>query len=96
MRKNPYPYATLDDVLDHFDHVVALTGVEHVGIGSDYDSVGDSLPVDLKDVAAYPSLIDGLLGRGYCESDIEKIIGGNLLRVSAAVEDYATRQALAR
>ena len=63
-RKNPYPYATLDDVLDHFDHVVALTGVDYVGIGSDYDGVGDSLPVDLKDVAAYPSLIDGLLGRG--------------------------------
>ena len=47
----PYPYATMDQVLDHFDHAVALTSVDHVGIGSDYDGVGDSLPVGLKDVS---------------------------------------------
>jgi membrane dipeptidase len=94
-RKNPYPFASLDDVLDHFDHVVALSGVDYVGIGSDYDGVGDSLPVGLKDVAAYPALIDGLLTRGYSESDIKKILGGNLLRVWSAVEDYAARQATA-
>jgi len=85
----PFPFASLDDVLDHIDHVVALTSVDNVGIGSDYDGVGDSLPVGLKDVAAYPSLIKGLLDRGYSEEDIRKILGENLLRVWQAVEDYA-------
>ncbi len=88
----PYPYATLDDVLDHFDHVIELVGVDHVGIGSDFDGVGDSLPIGLKDVAAYPNLIEGLLRRGYSESDIRKMLGENLLRVWDATETYA-RQA---
>jgi membrane dipeptidase len=85
----PMPYASLDDVLDHFDHVVALVGVDHVGVGSDYDGVGDSLPTGLKDVSAYPNLVEGLLRRGYSEADIRKILGENLLRVWQAVEDYA-------
>lgn len=84
-----YPYATLEQTLDHFDHVVELTSIDHVGIGSDYDGVGDSLPIGLKDVASYPALVDGLLGRGYSESDIEKILGGNLLRVWREVEAAA-------
>ena len=88
----PFPYATLADVLDHFDHVVQLVGVDHVGIGSDYDGVGDTLPVGLQDVAAYPNLIEGFLRRGYSESDIRKILGENLLRVWDAAETYA-RQA---
>ncbi len=88
-----YPYATLEQTLDHFDHVVKLTGsVNHVGIGSDYDGVGDSLPVGLKDVASYPNLVAGLLARGYSEADIVKILGGNLLRVWRAVEDAADSQ----
>jgi membrane dipeptidase len=85
----PFPYATLDDVLDHFDHVVKLAGIDHVGIGSDYDGVGDSLPVGLKDVSSYPNLIAGLLQRGYSEEDVRKILGGNLMRVWKAVESYA-------
>jgi membrane dipeptidase len=85
----PLPYASLDHVLDHFDHVVKLVGVDHVGIGSDYDGVGDSLPEGLKDVSSYPNLVAGLLRRGYSEEDIRKILGENLLRVCAAVEDYA-------
>jgi membrane dipeptidase len=86
---NPYPYATLNDVLDHFDHVVNLVGIDYVGIGSDYDGVGDSLPTSLKDVASYPNLIEGLLKRGYSEEDIAKILSGNLIRVWKAVEEYA-------
>jgi membrane dipeptidase len=82
----PFPYASLDDVLDHFDHVVGLVGVDHVGIGSDFDGVGDSLPTGLKDVSQYPNLIRGLLERGYSESDIRKLLGENLLRVWQAVE----------
>ncbi|QDG40418.1 membrane dipeptidase [Alteromonas mediterranea] len=85
----PYPYSTLDEVLDHIDHVVKLIGVEHVGIGSDYDGVGDSLPIGLKDVASFPNLVQGLLDRGYSRTDIEKILSGNLLRVWQQVEDYA-------
>jgi membrane dipeptidase len=86
---NPYPYATLNDVLDHFDHVIKLVGVDYVGIGSDYDGVGDSLPSNLKDVASYPNLIEGFLARGYSEADIAKILSGNVMRVWKTVEAYA-------
>lgn len=86
----PLPFASIDDVLDHFDHVIALVGVDHVGIGSDFDGVGDSLPTGLKDVKAYPNLIAGLLRRGYSEADIQKILGENLLRVWSEVEAYAS------
>lgn len=85
------PYASLEDVLDHIDHVVELSGIEHVGIGSDYDGVGDSLPIGLKDVSSYPNLVRGLLERGYGEQDIRKILGENLLRVWQVVADHATR-----
>ena len=63
--------------------------MEHVGIGSDYDGVGDSLPAGLKDVSDYPNLVQGLLERGHSESDVRKILGENLLRVWQEVEDYA-------
>jgi membrane dipeptidase len=89
-KENPYPYATIDDVLDHIDRAVQLAGIDHVGIGSDYDGVGDSLPIGLKDVSEYPNLLNGLLERGYSEEDIEKIWGGNTMRVWAEVEAYAT------
>jgi membrane dipeptidase len=85
----PYPFATLEQTLDHFDHVVQLTSVEHVGIGSDYDGVGDSLPVGLKDVSSYPNLVEGLLRRGYSDEDVRKILGENLLRVWREVENVA-------
>ena len=83
------PYASIEDVLNHIDHVVEITGIDHVGIGSDYDGVGDSLPTGLKDVSSYPQLIDGLLGRGYSEEDVRKILGENLLRVWQEIADYA-------
>ncbi|MBT8144444.1 MAG: dipeptidase [Gammaproteobacteria bacterium] len=86
---NPLPFANLEQVLDHFDHVVELVGIDHVGIGSDYDGVGDSLPTGLKDVASYPNLIAGLLQRGYSEDDIARILYRNTLRVWRAVEATA-------
>jgi len=87
----PYPFATLEQTLDHFDHVVELTGsVNYVGIGSDYDGVGDSLPIGLKDVSSYPNLIEGLINRGYSAEDIKKILGENLLRVWTAIENAAS------
>jgi len=87
---NPFPFASLNNVLDHIDHIVKLVGIEHVGIGSDYDGVGDSLPVGLKDASAYPNLIQGLLDRGYNKQQIDLILHGNALRVWRAVEAYAT------
>jgi len=91
-KKHPYPFATLDTVLEHIDHVVKLVGIDYVGIGSDYDGVGDSLPIGLKDVASYPNLVEGLLKRGYSEADIGKVLSGNLLRVWREVEAYAAQQ----
>jgi membrane dipeptidase len=86
---SPYPFATLEIVLDHIDHVVNLVGIDYVGIGSDYDGVGDSLPVNLKDVSDFPNLVEGLLDRGYSESDIKKILNENVLRVWREVEKVA-------
>jgi membrane dipeptidase len=83
--ENPM-YADITEVVDHIDHVVKLAGIDHVGIGSDYDGVGDSLPYGLKDVASYPNLIFHLLKRGYSEEDIEKICYKNIWRVWSAVE----------
>lgn len=90
-KKHPYPFASLDKVLDHIDYVKKLVGVDYVGIGSDFDGVGDSLPEQLKDVSMYPNLIRGLLERGYTEQEIEKVLSGNTLRVWRAVEDYAAK-----
>jgi membrane dipeptidase len=89
---HPFPYANVDDVLDHIDHIVGLVGVEHVGIGSDFDGVGDTLPVALKDVSMYPNLIAGLLTRGYEPAQIRLILGENLLRVWGRVESSAVER----
>lgn len=82
-------YADLSEVVAHIDHVVKLVGVDHVGFGSDFDGVGDSLPKGLKSVADFPNLIAALLQKGYSESDLEKICGGNTLRVWSKVEEVA-------
>jgi len=87
--KHPYPYATVADVADHIDHVVQLVGIEHVGIGSDYDGVGDSLPIGLKDVSSYPNLVAELLRRDYSEADVRKVLGENFMRVWARIEAVA-------
>ena len=88
-KEHPLPRATLDDVVAHIDHVAQLVGVDHVGLGSDFDGVGDSLPEGLKDVSMYPNLFARLLARGYSEADIEKIAGGNLMRVWREAERVA-------
>lgn len=86
---NPPPAITVVDVVNHIDHVVKLVGVDYVGFGSDFDGVGGSLPSDLRDVSQYPNIIYELLKRGYSDRDIEKICGGNLLRVWSRVEQVA-------
>ena len=87
-REYPFPRVDVGSVVDHIDHVVEIAGVDFVGLGSDFDGVGDTLPDGLEDVSMYPNLIAELLARGYSEADIEKICSGNVLRVWQAVEEY--------
>lgn len=87
--EHPAPRATVELVADHIEHVIALAGVEHVGLGSDFDGVGDSLPTGLADVSSYPNLVRVLLARGHARAELEKILGENTLRVWQAVEDHA-------
>ena len=88
-QENPLTFSDIKVVADHIDHVVKIAGIDHVGFGSDFDGVGDSLPTGLKDVSDYPNLIAELLRRNYSEEDIEKICSGNLLRVWKAVEEFS-------
>ncbi|MCB0636875.1 MAG: dipeptidase, partial [Lewinella sp.] len=81
VKDHPNLWADVETVADHIDHVVRLTGIDHVAFGSDFDGVGDSLPTGLKDVSMYPNLIYALLQRGYSEPDIQKICWGNVARV---------------
>lgn len=83
---HPVRSSTLDQVLDQIDYGVKLLGVDHVGIGSDFDGVGGELANELKTVADFPNLVAGLQSRGYSDADIRKILGGNLLRAWAAIE----------
>ena len=85
-------FSDVERVADHIDHVVKLVGIDHVGIGSDYDGVGDSLPLGLKDVSAYPNLVFVLLKRGYSPADIEKICYKNVFRVWNKVIEVAGAQ----
>lgn len=90
-KESPFPYATVENVADHIEYAAKLVGIDHVGLGSDFDGLGDTLPKDLKSVADYPKLIYVLLKRGYSEKDIQKVLGGNILRVWKAVEDFAAK-----
>ncbi|MCH8125645.1 dipeptidase [candidate division KSB1 bacterium] len=84
-------FADITDIVKHIDHVVNLIGIDHVGIGSDFDGVGDSLPTGMKDVSMYPNLIHELLKKGYSREDIVKICSGNVFRVWSEVEATAKR-----
>jgi membrane dipeptidase len=80
---------TVHDVLDHIDHVVKIAGIDHVGLGSDFDGV-PSLPKQLDDVSKYPVITQGLIDRGYSDEQIRKVLGENVLRVFRDVEQAAT------
>jgi len=86
-------FADITDVVAHIRHVVEIAGIDAVGLGSDFDGVGDSLPTGLKDVSQYPHLIDELLAAGFSEDEIAKICGGNLMRVWRQVEAVAASAA---
>lgn len=85
---NPIPNTTLSMLVDHIDHIAKVAGVDHVGIGSDFDGV-PNLPEGIKDVADLPNITYELLRRGYSERDVLKILGGNFMRAFAEVERVA-------
>jgi membrane dipeptidase len=89
-RVHPLPQGTIYDVLDHIDHIAKVAGVEHVGIGSDFDGVS-LLPKQLEDVSCYPYITEGLIERGYTDDQIRGILGENLMRVFRGVEAYAAK-----
>ena len=89
--KKKAAFSDVKMVANHIDHIVKLAGVDHVGLGSDFDGVGNMLPVGLKDVSDYPVLIEELLNRGYTTNEIQKICSGNIFRVWNAALDYAEK-----
>jgi membrane dipeptidase len=88
---DPYPRGTIHDLIDHIDHIAQVAGARHVGLGSDFDGVS-MLPEQLDDVSYYPYITQALLDRGYSDTDIQGILGGNLMRVFRAAEAYAAEQ----
>jgi membrane dipeptidase len=90
MTENDVPVVQIEEVADHIDHVVNLVGIDYVGIGSDFDGVGN-LPDSLGDASMYPNLLKILLERGYTKEDIQKIWSGNFLRVWKEVEQLAKK-----
>ena len=87
---NPAPGATLAQVADHIDHVRKVAGIDHVGIGSDFDGITRT-PRGLPDVGAFPALTAELLRRGYSDEDAKKVIGLNLLRAMRRAEEVGKR-----
>jgi membrane dipeptidase len=86
--RNPQPKASLQDVVEHVEHVREVAGIDHIGIGGDYDGV-DRLPEGLEDVSCYPALVAALLDRGWSEQDCGKLTNGNLVRVLKDAEAAA-------
>jgi membrane dipeptidase len=91
--KAQLPEVDIGAVLRHIDHAVKTIGADHVGIGSDFDGVSGMVPDGLEDVSKYPALVQGLIDKGYSDSDIRKIMGENLLRVMRANEAVAEQRA---
>jgi membrane dipeptidase len=88
--QHPLPRGTVATLADHVEHVAKVAGIDHVGLGSDFDGVG-SLPEGMDDVSRYPVLTAELLRRGHSDADVRKIIGGNVLRVMRRAEEVAAR-----
>ncbi len=88
---NPAPHATIADVADHIEHVRKVAGVDHVGLGSDFDGTGNNLPDGLQDVSTYPALLVELSKRGWTEGDLRKVAGENILRAMSTAEQVSAR-----
>ncbi|HUL71585.1 MAG TPA: dipeptidase [Vicinamibacterales bacterium] len=89
-RLNPSPRASIKDVADHVDHIKQIAGIDHIGLGGDFDGI-TAVVAGLEDVSTYPSLVAELLRRGYKDDEIRKIVNGNILRVMRQVEATAAR-----
>ena len=87
-KEHPFPRGNIHHLVDHIDHIVRVAGVDHVGLGSDFDGIGRT-PEQLEDVSYFPYITQELLNRGYSKAAIIKILGGNLLRVFRKVEQVA-------
>src|SRR5215467_13626839 len=84
MMKGELPKVTWEKIIEHIDHAVKVAGIDHVGLGSDFD--GATMPLGMEDASKLPEITDALLKKGYTEQNIEKILGGNILRVMEQVE----------
>ncbi|MEO8372972.1 MAG: membrane dipeptidase, partial [Candidatus Solibacter sp.] len=82
----------LSRLLDHFEHVIKIAGVDHVGLGSDFDGADDLFPKDIEDISKIPNLVRGLMERGLSDEEILKVLGGNTLRVMREVERVAAKK----
>jgi membrane dipeptidase len=90
VKANPAPRATIADAADHIDHIKSVAGIEHIGLGGDFDGI-TSVVQGLEDVSTYPALTAELLRRGYTDDEIKKILGLNILRVMREVEKVSSR-----
>ena len=91
-KANPRPSASIQQVADHVDHIRKIAGIDHIGLGGDYDGM-DSAPVGMEDVSGYPNLFIELAKRGYSQADLEKIASGNIIRALRAAEQTAAAMA---
>jgi membrane dipeptidase len=87
-KENPIPRGSVHDVVDHIEHIIQVAGIDHVGLGSDFDGI-PSTPEQLEDVSKYPVITQVLLDRGYTKEQIRKVLGGNLLRAMRRMEEIA-------
>jgi len=87
MAKGELPKVSWEKIVEHIDHAVKVAGADHVGLGSDFD--GATMPLGMEDASKLPKLTDALLKKGYSDADVEKILGGNILRVMEQVEKVA-------
>ena len=92
LKANPEPRATVSQMADHIDHIRKVAGIDHIGVGGDYDGMRRG-PNGMEDVSGYPLLFTELARRGYSRSDLMKIASGNMMRVMRAVERYAAAHA---
>ena len=87
MMSGELPKVSWEKIIEHIDHAVKVAGADHVGLGSDFD--GATMPLGMEDASKLPKITDALLKKGYSEADVQKILGGNILRVMEQVERVA-------
>jgi membrane dipeptidase len=91
LKEHPIPTGSVHTVVDHIEHIIKVAGIDHVGLGSDFDGI-TRVPQQLEDVSCYPNITQELLNRGHSKEEIVKVLGGNLLRVFRRVEDVRDKK----